>query len=59
MPLEIQGNKYYTIPEVALELHVTPQTVRNWIKQGKLTGRRIGKPILIREDYLKQFIGTA
>jgi len=58
MPTVIEGIKFYTIPETAQALKVTPQTIRAWIKQGKLKGQRIGRPILITENNLKEFLKT-
>jgi len=52
----IEGIKFYTIPEVAEALNVTPQTIRAWIKQGKIKSQRIGRPILITENNLKEFL---
>ena len=56
MSTVIEGIKFYTIPETAQALRVTPQTIRAWIKQGKLKGQRIGRPILITENNLKEFL---
>jgi excisionase family DNA binding protein len=56
MATEIEGIKFYTIPETAQALNVTPQTVRAYIKQGRLKGQRIGRPILITERNLKEFL---
>jgi excisionase family DNA binding protein len=56
MPTEIQGIKFYTIPETAQALRVTPQTIRAWIKQGKIKSQRIGRPILITENNLLEFL---
>jgi excisionase family DNA binding protein len=58
MPTTIEGIKFYTIPEAAAALQVTPQTIRAWIKQGKIKSQRIGKPILITESNLKEFLGV-
>ena len=58
MATEIEGIKFYTIPEIAEALNVTPQTVRAYIKRGKLKGQRIGRPILITENNLKEFLKT-
>ena len=58
MATVIEGIKFYTIPETAQALRVTPQTIRAWIKQGKLKGQRIGRPILITENNLKDFLKT-
>ena len=56
MPTIIEGIKFYTIPEVAEALRVTPQTIRAWIKKGKIKSQRIGRPILITESNLKEFL---
>ena len=56
MATVIEGIKFYTIPETAETLKVTPQTVRAYIKQGKLKSKRIGRPILITENNLKEFL---
>jgi len=56
MPTTIQGITFYRIPEVAEELQVTPQTIRAWIKQGRLKAQRIGRPILITEENIKAFL---
>lgn len=59
MATVIEGIKFYTIPETAQALRVTPQTIRAWIKQGKLKGQRIGRPILITENNLKEFLNQS
>lgn len=56
MSTTIEGIKFYTIPETAKALRVTPQTVRAYIKQGKLRSQRIGRPILITENNLREFL---
>ncbi len=57
MPTTIENIKFYTVTETAGLLNITPQTVRAYIKQGKLRGKRIGRPILITEKALREFIG--
>jgi excisionase family DNA binding protein len=54
----IEGIKFYTIPETAKALNVTPQTIRAYIKQGRIKSQRIGRPILITENNLKDFLGV-
>jgi excisionase family DNA binding protein len=56
MATVIEGIKFYTILEIAKALNVTPQTIRAWIKQGRLKGQRIGRPILITENNLRDFL---
>lgn len=58
MPTVIENIKFYTVTETAAALHVTPQTVRTYLKEGKIQGKRIGRPILITEKALKQFLGA-
>lgn len=59
MPTTIQGTVFYTIPEAAKELKVSPLTIRNYISKGKLKSQRIGRPIYITESDLREFIGEA
>jgi excisionase family DNA binding protein len=59
MPTTIENIKFYTVTETAGLLNITPQTVRAYIKQGKLRGKRIGRPILITEKALREFTGEA
>jgi len=56
MPTVIEGIKFYTIPETAQALRVTPQTIRSYIKTGRIKSQRIGRPILITENNLKEFL---
>jgi excisionase family DNA binding protein len=56
MAIDIQDTTYYTLQEIAQALYVTPQTVRTYIKQERLKGLRIGRPILITESNLGEFL---
>lgn len=56
MATTIEGIKFFTIQETAKALRVTPQTVRAWIKQGRIKSQRIGRPILITESNLREFL---
>ena len=56
MATVIEGIKFYTIPETAQALRVTPQTIRAYIKRGRIKSQRIGRPILIKEDSLRDFL---
>ena len=53
---EIQGITFYTVVEIAQLLDITPQTVRAYIKEGRLKGKRIGRPILITQESLSAFL---
>jgi len=56
MPTIIEGIKFYTVTDTAETLNITAQTVRAYIKQGKIKSQRIGRPILIKESNLKKFL---
>jgi excisionase family DNA binding protein len=56
MPTIIENIKFYTVTETAEALNITPQTVRAYLKRGKLKGNRIGKPTLITEKNIKEFL---
>jgi excisionase family DNA binding protein len=56
MPTEIEGMTFYTIPETAKALKVSSQTMRIWIKQGKIKSHRIGRPIYITKNNLWEFL---
>jgi excisionase family DNA binding protein len=54
--ITIEGIKFYTIQEVSEKLSVHPLTVRRWIDTGRLTAQRIGRPFLISERKLLEFL---
>lgn len=58
MSTEIEGIKFYTIAELSALLKVTPQTIRRYIKEGKLKGQRVGRPTLVTEKSLHNFLGV-
>lgn len=55
----IQDIKFYTVLEIAKELKVSPETVRNYLKQGRLKGQRVGRPYLVSEHNLREFLKFA
>jgi len=45
---------YYTLEEAARILRLHPQTLRRWIRQGKLPARRFGKQFRLRPEDLER-----
>lgn len=39
-----------TVPQVAAEFQVTPQTIRNWIDSGVLPAVRVGRAFRLRRE---------
>lgn len=56
MSIEIEGIMFYTTQEIAKKLGITIQTVRDYIKKGKLKGQRVGKSFLVSDQSLKAFL---
>ena len=45
---------YYTLEEAAAMLKFHPQTLRRWIRQGKLSAKRFGKQVRLRLEDLER-----
>jgi excisionase family DNA binding protein len=46
----------YTVRDVAQRLHLTTETVRDYLQDGKLKGFKVGKQWRVREQELEAFI---
>ena len=49
----------YDVPQLAKMLRVTPESVRSYIKDGRLIGRKVAKRYLVSEDSLRAFLAPA
>lgn len=54
--VEIAGKKYYKTVEIAKMLEVHVDTVRRWIREGKLKTKKIGRAYLVSENEILKFI---
>ena len=45
--------KLYTVEEAAKILQVHPETLRKWLKEGRIKGEKFGRMWRIRESNLK------
>lgn len=54
--IKIADVKAYNVQEAAELLDVSPQTIRSYIKQGKLKAQKAGNKYIITEETLKAFI---
>lgn len=50
--IEIE-RKWITTPEAAKILGVTTQTIRKWVKQGSLDGKKIGSRFFVLKESLE------
>lgn len=56
--IKLETTTAYTIKEAAELLHLNEQTVRKYIKQGKIRAQRVGLPYYVTEDTLKEFLNN-
>lgn len=49
-------DEYFTIPEVAARLKVTPAAVRKWIAQGRIDVVYVGSDRRITNDAIEAFV---
>jgi excisionase family DNA binding protein len=56
MAIKLEGITFYTLTEVSKRLGITTQTTRAYIKSGKLKAIRVGRPILVSDKNLKDFL---
>lgn len=48
--IHIKGKNYITVKTAADRLQMTEQTIRAWIRKGKLSAVKLGKPLFINEE---------
>ncbi len=48
--------KILTVPQAAEQLQVSERTVYEWLRDGKLPGRKIGKMWRLSEDAIVDFL---
>lgn len=46
----------YTVADLSKLLNTTPQTVRRYINEGKIKGRKVGRQWLVDEEAVKEFL---
>jgi len=46
----------YTVPEIAEMLQITPQTVRNYLNEGRIKGTKAGGKWVVEKEALKEFL---
>lgn len=48
-----------TVPEAARRIGRNPETIRRWIREGRLRSKRVGTQHLVDEDALDALVTTA
>jgi DNA-binding transcriptional MerR regulator len=57
MPISISGLNLYSVPELSKMLNVTTVSIRNYIKQGHLKGRKVMGRWVVSENDFEEFFG--
>ena len=56
MPIQITGTNLYSVAELSQKLNVTTVTIRNYLKQGRLKGKKVmGRWLILEEDATQLF----
>lgn len=48
-----------TVPEAARRIHKDPETIRRWIRSGRLPARRVGTQHIIEENDLERLTASS
>lgn len=59
MPLQAAGLTLYTVEEVAELFQVHRNTIFNYLRSGRLPGRKLGRRWYIAEQDLRAYFGRA
>ncbi len=49
------ADEFLTVDEIAQQLQVVPQTVRNWLNDGKLSYVKVGRRVRVRRSDFDAF----
>jgi len=54
--LEFEGVKYFTVAETAERLNLSEQTIRRWIREGRLKAAKLGRSYMVSIDSIRSLI---
>jgi excisionase family DNA binding protein len=58
MPVQIKDTTIYSVTELSKTLSLTPVSIRNYIKQGKIRGQKLGHNWVVSYEDLMRFLKT-
>lgn len=58
MPVRIEKTKFYVVWEIAEILHLTKESIGNYIHQGRIHAIKIGSSWHISQESLNEFLKT-
>ena len=56
MPIQFKDKELYSVRELEKILPITPLTIREYIRKGKIKGSKIGKSWFVKKEDLEAFL---
>lgn len=56
MPKQLGDITLFSLQEISIEMDLSVQTLRRYIKDGKLTAQKVGNNYYVTEENLKKFL---
>lgn len=54
--IKLETTTAYTVKEASELLHLNEQTLRRYIKTGKIRAQKVGVPYYVTEDTIREFL---
>ena len=58
MPIKIKGEKYYLVKDLVEILPLTKNTIRAYIRHGRIRGKKLGKLFYVSNTDLRAFLDS-
>jgi len=58
MPIDLNGIILFTVEELAEKLDVNENTIRQYLKEGKLRGRKLGVKWFVSTDNIREYFNS-
>jgi excisionase family DNA binding protein len=56
MPIKVGKKKLYSVEDLTKMLPITPLTIREYLRKGKIRGHKIGKNWYVTKENLEAFL---
>lgn len=56
--IKLETTTAYTVKEAAELIHLSPQTIKKYIREGKIKAQKVGVPYYVTEETLKAFLNN-
>jgi len=56
MPIKVMKKKLYSVKDLSKMLPITPLTIREYFRKGKIKGNKVGRNWYVTEENLESFL---